>query len=164
MLRGIYLMNSKCFCHIWEFKWWHFSTLCCSKHFIYIQRFLFQFDEQADIEFRMPSRYSQSYDYDSTLDSPTVRSSSSTQPVDDEVVVADHTSEVRANKFRLRLDIKRTVNAKWRGLRHGDLTDFWPKTILEISGSQLNPLRTFFFEHLKGDITLIRKQETNRGH
>ena len=56
----------------------------------------FQFDEQQEIEFRMPSRYSQSYYDDSTLDSPTVRSSSSTQHVDDEnVVVADRTSEVK---------------------------------------------------------------------
>ena len=30
-----------------------------------------------------------------------------------------------------------------KGLRHGDLAKFWPKTILKISGSQLNPLRTF---------------------
>ena len=30
-----------------------------------------------------------------------------------------------------------------KGLRDGDLADFWPKTILEISGNPLNPLRTF---------------------
>ena len=30
-----------------------------------------------------------------------------------------------------------------KGLRHRDLADFWPKTILEISGSQLNPFKTF---------------------
>ena len=54
-----------------------------------------QFDEQEDIEFRMPSRYSQSYDFDSTLDSPTVRSSTSTQPVDEDAVVPDHGYEVK---------------------------------------------------------------------
>lgn len=54
-----------------------------------------QFDEQEDIEFRMPSRYSQSYDFDSTLDSPTVRSSTSTQPVDEDAVVADRGYEVK---------------------------------------------------------------------
>lgn len=57
----------------------------------------FQFDEQDDIEFRMPSRYSTSYDYDSTLDSPTVRSSVSTHPADDDAVVADRVSEVWRN-------------------------------------------------------------------
>lgn len=57
--------------------------------------FYLQFDEQEDIEFRMPSRYSQSYDFDSTLDSPTVRSSTSTQPVDEDAVVADHGYEVK---------------------------------------------------------------------
>ena len=57
--------------------------------------FNLQFDEQEDIEFRMPSRYSQSYDFDSTLDSPTVRSSTSTQPVDEDAVVADHGYEVK---------------------------------------------------------------------
>ena len=34
----------------------------------------------------------------------------------------------------------------------------------EISGSQLNPFRTFIFEHLKEDVTLIRKEKTNHGH
>ena len=28
-----------------------------------------------------------------------------------------------------------------KGLRHGNLADFWPTSILEIRGSQLNPLR-----------------------
>ena len=45
-----------------------------------------QFDEQPDFEFRMPSRYSSSYDFDSTIDSPTVRSSTSTQPVDEDII------------------------------------------------------------------------------
>ena len=58
-------------------------------------RVCFQFEDQSDIEFRMPSRYSQSYDYDSTLDSPTVRSSVSTQHVDDDhVILADCASDV----------------------------------------------------------------------
>ena len=38
---------------------------------------------------------------------------------------------------------------------------FLAQTVLEISGSQLNPLRTFFFVHLKEDITLIRKEKQN---
>ncbi|XP_078360375.1 tight junction protein ZO-1-like isoform X2 [Oculina patagonica] len=59
-----------------------------------------KFDEQEDIEFRMPSRYSQSYDFDSTLDSPTVRSSTSTQPVDEDAVVADHGYEVHSEPPR----------------------------------------------------------------
>ena len=43
----------------------------------------------------MPSRYSTSYDYDSTLDSPTVRSSISNQPMDDDhIIVADYASDV----------------------------------------------------------------------
>ena len=43
----------------------------------------------------MPSRYSTSYDYDSTLDSPTVRSSVSNQPMDDDhIIVADYASDV----------------------------------------------------------------------
>ena len=58
-----------------------------------------QFDEQEDIEFRMPSRYSQSYDFDSTLDSPTVRSSTSTQHVDEDAVVADHGYEVKLTNY-----------------------------------------------------------------
>ena len=30
-----------------------------------------------------------------------------------------------------------------KGLRHEDLADYWPKTILETSASQLKPLRIF---------------------
>lgn len=46
----------------------------------------------------MPSRYSQAYDYDSTLDSPTVRSSVSTQHVDDDhLILADRGSDVSAH-------------------------------------------------------------------
>ena len=73
------------------------TSFCLRSYFNFHLFFFFQFDqeEQADIEFRMPNRYSQSYD-DSTLDSPTVRSFVSTQPVvDDHVVVADYANEVR---------------------------------------------------------------------
>ncbi|XP_068711421.1 tight junction protein ZO-1-like isoform X2 [Montipora foliosa] len=60
-----------------------------------------KFDDQSEIEFRMPSRFSQSYDYDSTLDSPTVRSSVSAQHVDDEhVVFSDRASEVHSEPPR----------------------------------------------------------------
>ena len=61
---------------------------------LFVFRF-FQFDEQEEIEFRMPSRFSQSYDYDSTLDSPTVRSSVSTQPVDEDIMHAEPSMEVK---------------------------------------------------------------------
>ncbi|CAH3013994.1 unnamed protein product [Porites evermanni] len=61
----------------------------------------FDQEEQADIEFRMPSRYSTSYDYDSTLDSPTVRSSVSNQPMDDDhIIVADYASDVHSEPPR----------------------------------------------------------------
>ena len=33
--------------------------------------------------------------------------------------------------------------AHLKGLRHGDLANVWPQTILEISSSHLNPRRTF---------------------
>lgn len=60
-----------------------------------------KFEDQSDIEFRMPSRYSQSYDYDSTLDSPTVRSSVSTQHVDDDhVILADRASDIHSEPPR----------------------------------------------------------------
>ena len=61
---------------------------------VFVFRF-FQFEEQEEIEFRMPSRFSQSYDYDSTLDSPTVRSSVSTQPVDEDIMHAEPSMEVK---------------------------------------------------------------------
>ena len=64
---------------------------------LFVFRF-FQFEEQEEIEFRMPSRFSQSYDYDSTLDSPTVRSSVSTQPVDEDIMHAEPSMEVKKKK------------------------------------------------------------------
>lgn len=64
---------------------------------LFVFRF-FQFEEQEEIEFRMPSRFSQSYDYDSTLDSPTVRSSVSTQPVDEDIMHAEPSMEVKKRK------------------------------------------------------------------
>ena len=41
---------------------------------------------------------------------------------------------------------------------------FLAQTIVEVSGRQLNPLRNFFLEHLKENITLIHKDETNHSH
>lgn len=61
-----------------------------------------KFEEQEEIEFRMPSRFSQSYDYDSTLDSPTVRSSVSTQPVDEDIMHAEPSMEVNSEPPRVR--------------------------------------------------------------
>ena len=48
-------------------------------------------DEHEDMVFHGPGRYSQAFDndsthYDSNLDSPTIRSSVSTQPVDEDIV------------------------------------------------------------------------------
>lgn len=80
---------------------WHYYALFSWNVLLTLNASLYlQFDEQEDIEFRMPSRYSQSYDFDSTLDSPTVRSSTSTQPVDEDAVVADHGYEVKPTNCR----------------------------------------------------------------